>query len=694
LGDELASSTLRRVLRTKLTATVAAVLTVISAGFLAFAPPASATVYTQITGDGSTFAQPAINQWDSDVASNFGLQASYGGGGSVTGLRDFANGVVNFAASEIPYGVPDSTSNPPPPQGYAYLPDVAGGLTFMYNLVIGDRQVTNLRLSGAAIAGIFTNQITMWNDPTIVADNPGLTMPAIPIIPVVQTAGSGETWQFTQWMAATQGSAWTGYCQAVAISPCTATTTYPVQSGTAMVGQSGDPNVAGYVGLSQSRGAIGFVAYSYALSSGFPVANVLNAAGYYTLPTPGHVGVSLLNAQLNSDGTENLSQVYTDTDPRTYELSFYSYLIVPTDLTKNIRSDAQGLSLGAYGSFLLCQGQQQVDNIGYSALPINLVEDGYTQLQKIPGAQIPNTSGGFIQSCDNPTFSTDGTNTLATNDPMPPACDQQGTVQCATPTSNLLTDMTVTTSPNPPIAGQTTTLTATVTGPGSGLTPAGTVQFSVGNTLIGNPVTLDSNGVASTTETFTAPGPQVVSAQFSPAASSDFGDGFGSITVTVLAPTDVIGTTLTVTVAPAGAFILTAPTTSTITMTVSGGTATGAMNAITISDTRNTYPGWLVTGQASDFTNPTSHPAGDFSGDQLGWAPNDTSLASGAVLGPVITPALPGLGTTAAILASANSGTGFGTSTLGANLTLAIPPLAPSGAYTSTLTLTADPAGV
>jgi len=671
------------------------VLIIVPAGFLAFAPPASATVYTQITGDGSTFAQPALTEWAADVASNYGLQVSYGGGGSVTGLQDFRNGVVSFAASEIPYGVPNATTNPPPPQGHASMPDVAGGLALMYNLVIGDRPVTNLRLSGAVIAGIFTNQVTMWNDPAIAADNPGLTLPATPIIPVVQVISSGETWQFTQWMAATQGPAWTRYCQAVAISPCTPTTTYPVQPGTAMVGQSGDPNVAGYVARSQSDGAIGLVAYSYALSSGFPVAKVLNAAGYYTSPAPGNVGVSLLNAQLNSDGTADLSQVYTDPDPRTYELSYYSYLIVPTDLTRNIKSDAQGLSLGVYGSFLLCQGQQQVDNLGYSALPINLVEAGYAQLRNIPGAQVPDTTSAFIQACDNPTFSPDGTNTLATTDPMPPACDQQGTVQCAGNTDVfLLTDTTAATSPNPPIAGQAVTLTATVTAPGSGLTPAGSVQFVVGGTLLGSPVTLDPGGVATTTETFTAPGPQVISAQFSAAPSTNFGDSAGSTTVTVVASPDAIGTALTVTVAPAGAFILTAPTTSTITMTASGGTATGAMNAITVTDTRNTYPGWLVMGQASGFTNPTSHPAGGFSGDQLGWAPNDTSLASGAVLGPVVAPTFPGLGTTPGVLASASPGTGFGTSTLGAFLTLAIPPTAPSGPYTSVRTLTADPSGV
>jgi hypothetical protein len=96
-------------------------------------------------------------------------------------------------------------------------------------------------------------------------------------------------------------------------------------------------------------------------------------------------------------------------------------------------------------------------------------------------------------------------------------------------------------------------------------------------------------------------------------------------------------------------------------------------------------------GQVTDFTNVASIPAGDIPASQLGWTPTSTSLASGATLGGAVTPAAPGLGTTPAVLASAPSGAGFGISTLGANLTLAIPPTAPSGPYTSTLTLTANP---
>ena len=66
-------------------------------------------------------------------------------------------------------------------------------------------------------------------------------------------------------------------------------------------------------------------------------------------------------------------------------------------------------------------------------------------------------------------------------------------------------------------------------------------------------------------------------------------------------------------------------------------------------------------------------PLGHGQPDQLGWTPTDTSLAVGAATGDPVAPGSPGLGSTAAVLAQAPAGGGFGTSVLGANLTLAIP---------------------
>ncbi len=653
---------------------------------LAAVQPAFGDAYVPISGAGSTWQANAIDDWITNEAGN-GLVVNYAPVGSAAGMQEFTDGVVDWAASEIPYGVQQGTDDvPPPARGYTYMPDAAGGIALIYNLHIGGQQVTNLRLSAAVIAGIFTNQITMWNDPQIAADNPGLTLPAEPIIPVVRTDVASSTFYFTQWMQATEGSYWASYCAAAGLSPCTETTTYPVVAGTAMVAEQGDLGVTGYVSQPQAEGAIGYTEYSYALETGFPVAKVLNAAGYYTAPTSDNVGVSLLDAQVNTDGTEDLSSVYTDTDPRTYELSYYSYLILPTDLSNGMTT-AKGYTLGAFGQYLLCQGQQPVDPLGYAALPINLVEDAYTQLQEIPGNAVTSSLTDFLQGCNNPTLS-EGADILESYAPMPAACDMQGPTQCAS--AGVSTTTTLTASPDPASPGLPVTLTATVVA-ADGTQPTGSVQFQVDDTDIGPPVTVNASGTATTTATFASVGTDLLSAVFTPASDSYLGST-GTVSV-ILSPQIAGAEAVTIAIPASGALTVTVPAGFTATLTQSGATATGGILPITVTDTRNTYPGWSVSGQTSHFTGisvafPYTIPA-----DDLGWAPDlptPSPLPAGVTLGPVIAPGTSpgGLGDTGGVLLSAVPGAGYGTFTSEAQLTLEIPAAAPAGSYTGSLTIT------
>ena len=149
-------------------------------------------------------------------------------------------------------------------------------------------------------------------------------------------------------------------------------------------------------------------------------------------------------------------------------------------------------------------------------------------------------------------------------------------------------------------------------------------------------------------------------------------------------------TTTTLTAAPSPA---TTGQTVTLTSNSTGTSATGALNPVTVSDTRNTFPGWSVTGQDGNWTGSGTAQGASMSGDHLGWTPTSstTPLTQGVALGSAVAPASPGLGTTAAVLASvfAGLGNGFGTTTLGANLNLLIPALQAAGGYTSDLSITA-----
>lgn len=407
----------------------------------AVAPAAVGKVHAPINGAGSTWSANALQQWIRNVWSNYQWKITYSESGSTQGRNSFANGTADFGVSEIPYAIANSNEGDVrPAREFAYMPIVAGGTAFMYNLQVGGKRVTNLRLSGETIAGIFTGEITRWNDPKIKADNPLLTLPGLPIVPVVRSDGSGATAQFSIWMRQEQTRSWDAYCGKVnrplINGHCGVTSNYPVVPGSGFVSRAGSNGVAGYVAQSHAVGAITFVEYSYALNAGFPVAKMLNRAGYYTEPTAANVAVALLRAKINENRsspdylTQNLEDVYTFSDRRVYPLSSYSYIILPTSQDAGFTPD-KGLTLADFGAYFLCEGQQQADVLGYSPLPINLVRAGQAQIQKIPGGD-PVIKG--INDCNNPTFSPDGTNRLANEAPYPPACDKQGPTQCTTGT--------------------------------------------------------------------------------------------------------------------------------------------------------------------------------------------------------------------------------------------------------------------
>ncbi|WP_121162414.1 phosphate ABC transporter substrate-binding protein PstS [Micromonospora pisi] len=400
------------------------------------AAQAAAPILVPISGAGSTWSQNAVDAWRRNV-TQYNMTINYAGTGSTDGRNQFKNGTVDFAVSEIPYGIDDpatpNADDAPPNRKFAYMPIVAGGTSFMYNLKIGGRQVTNLRLSGPVITKIFTGVITNWSHPEIKADNPGLALPSRKIVPVVRSDGSGTTAQFTLWMSKEHGGLWNDYCRAAGrATPCGITSYYPTIPGRGFVAQAQSVGVAGYVAQGYGEGAITYVEYSYALENRFPVAKVLNRAGYYIEPKAANVAVGLLGATINGDLTQNLDNVYRGADARTYPLSSYSYMVLPVSesvlgFTKN-----KGYTLGRFAYYFLCQGQQQAEVLGYSPLPINLVTAAFDQVARIDGVEKQDIK---IENCNNPTFSRDGTNTLARNAAQPPSCDAKSSgTQCVTGT--------------------------------------------------------------------------------------------------------------------------------------------------------------------------------------------------------------------------------------------------------------------
>lgn len=475
-----------------------------------FAGPESATAdsYVKVTGSGSTWSQVAIDAWRSDVNKN-GIAIDYNGNGSTAGRLDFIAGLNDFGVSEIPFQLhPEDGSSPEiSPRPYAYLPIVAGGTSFMYHLTVAGHRVTDLRLSGTTLTKIFTGVINNWADPAVTADY-GRALPSEPITPVIRSDGSGTSAQFTLYMSKQYSSLWNAFCvkYAHATPPCGLYSFYPGFPGSKA--QTGSNGVADYVAASYGEGSIGFVEYAYALNLGFPVAKILNAAGYFTAPTASNVGVALTKAGINADLTQNLDGVYANPDRRTYPLSSYSYMIVPTDTHAPFTTD-MGKTLSTYIDYFLCAGQQKAAALGYSPLPLNLVQAGFAQVHKIPG-NIGTPDGTQLANCHNPTFE-GGTNVLLRDAPYPAACDRLGAAPCGAPgTSTNGTHPT--TTPNTGTAGSTggATSTRAAGAAGSsagngGRTPGGTSFNTPGAVRSAGPVD-PVTGLAAGPESATATG--------------------------------------------------------------------------------------------------------------------------------------------------------------------------------------------
>ena len=428
---------------------------------LAGAPSASAAVSTQsasaptaqIQGTGSTWAENAINQWIKDVESK-NLQVVYTGSGSAQGRTDFRNDVTDFGVSDIGFqGYDPSTGNNdtncqnPNPRSkcraYAYLPIVAGGTSFPYQVRVGGQLIKNLRLSGKTIAKIFTGQITNWDDPEIASDNnhfpdlPGHKLPSIKITPVVDSQGSGASAQFTAYLAAQYPAIWRQYSGLSG-----ATEYFPRKGNTAEPGSDG---IINYITSAAGEGSIGYDEYSYAQQQNWPVALLENKAGYFVAPTQYNVAVALTKAQINMQKSspnyllQKLGNVYTNPDKRTYAMSSYSYMIIPTsgsDHQMGRQAAPKAQTLAEYIDWAVCGGQSEMGPIGYSPLPINLAQASFEQMYKLhtadPKVQIKQLN--IATKCHNPTFwagHSPSANYLAHIAPEPPACDKVGQGPCS-----------------------------------------------------------------------------------------------------------------------------------------------------------------------------------------------------------------------------------------------------------------------
>jgi ABC-type phosphate transport system substrate-binding protein len=375
-------------------------------GAAATAVPSSASL-PLLTATGSSFAGVAITQWEGNFNEVSGGNVNFTVTSSVVGMNDFGcNQTVDVGATDISYST--GQANCPTnavPFPFQYMPDVAGGLAFEYHLTASNgQQVKSLILNAPTLAGIFTGTINKWNDPAIQALNPSIALPNEAITAYYRVDPSGENYLLSDYMLHTDPSAITSF-QTLAQNPTAPgqPSAYwglfpngqPSQTASLLAVQGSDAASQGPVHV---EGGISYVETAYAKNVGEPVASIVNTAGNAVQPTALNVAVALEDAILYSDLTQNLGGVYTNPDADAYPISAYSYFVaqcVPAQAAaQNFSCDssgndtmgpAQGGEMAEFIHFVACQGQESMQSLGYSPLPVNLVVDDLQAAARLPG---------------------------------------------------------------------------------------------------------------------------------------------------------------------------------------------------------------------------------------------------------------------------------------------------------------------
>ena len=232
-----------------------------------------------ISGAGATFPYPIYAKWADAYKKETGVGLNYQSIGSGGGIKQIEARTVTFGATDAPLKGDDLDKN-----GLVQFPMVMGGIVPVVNL--DGINAGDLVIDGPTLANIFMGNIKTWDDPAIKKLNPSAKLPAQAIAVVHRSDGSGTTFNFAYYLAQVSAD-WKDKVGA------NTSVEWPVG-----IGAKGNEGVSQNV--SQTKGAIGYVEYAYALQNKMTYTKMINKDGKTVLPTSDAFQAAAANADWNS----------------------------------------------------------------------------------------------------------------------------------------------------------------------------------------------------------------------------------------------------------------------------------------------------------------------------------------------------------------------------------------------------------
>lgn len=325
-----------------------------------------------LRGSGATFPNPIYQTWIAVYKKVVpGVTISYQAVGSGQGQNDFVRYLTDFGGTDAV--VADTRIKAEAPDTL-HVPMVLGGVVPTYNLA-GLPAGTKLRFSPATISGIYLGTIKKWNDPLLVADNPGVTLPSTKVTAVYRSDSSGTSSIFTDYLSKVSDT----WKAKVGVGT---TVAWP-----AGIGAPGNAGVAGTV--KRTNGAIGYVEEAFAIGNSLPIPAVKNAAGNFVEPTNANVAAAANGIVIPDDLRFSLTNAKGET---AYPIVGCTWILVRSQTYKDA-AKAQALTDFLYWG--LTDGQGATSRLGYVPLPAELRLKSMAQLNKIRvnGEQVFTTTG-------------------------------------------------------------------------------------------------------------------------------------------------------------------------------------------------------------------------------------------------------------------------------------------------------------
>jgi len=336
------------------------VTTSVAAAGLVFASLASAG---DITGAGATFPFPIYAKWAEDYKKITGFNMNYQSIGSGAGIRQIQAKTVDFGATDAPLNKEQLDKD-----GLLQFPAIIGGVVAVIN--VEGIAPGAMKLTGPVLADIYLGKIKLWNDPALVALNPGLKLPSDAITVVRRSDGSGTTFLFVDYLSKVSPEWKTKVGVGNAVS-------WPEG-----VGGKGNEGVSAYV--QRIKGSIGYVEYVYAKKNKMSHTSLRNQAGTFVQPDDTTFQAAAAGADWAK--TPGMGVVLTDQPGKdSYPITGASFIL----LYKNQVNADKGLSVMKFFDWAFTNGDKAATELEYVPMPV-AVEN---QIRAIWKAEVKGPNG-------------------------------------------------------------------------------------------------------------------------------------------------------------------------------------------------------------------------------------------------------------------------------------------------------------